>query len=184
MKLIIICVLLSLFVWNGSNANNQAAPPLRLKLTTTTPALCFGASLKVEAELVNESKEKVAIDVKTIWHQVSFKLFRSGPSRTNPDGGGSGRNTGGSKTIVGDTGPNYEGEYLILSPGESYKASRTIKLDDEFFNSPGTYSMKVSYGQFLDKSLEGITVWKGSVESNILNFKVTSCKNKKALASK
>lgn len=183
MKRIIMCALLSLLFWNGSNANDHAAPPLRLKLTITIPTPCFGASLKVQSELVNESKERVAIDTKTIWHQVSFNFFRSGLSRTNPDGSGSGRNTGGSKTIVGDAGPNYEGEYFVLSPGQSYKATRIIKLDDEFFSSPGVYSMKVSYGQFLDMSFEGITVWKGSVESNDLNFKVKSCKSKKVRLS-
>jgi hypothetical protein len=184
MKQIAMYVLLSFFFWSSSNAEGQVAPPLKLKLTTKTAAPCSGAPFKIEAELVNESKEKVAVDVKTIWHQISFTLFRRGSSHANSDGGGSGRNAGGSKTIVSDAGPNYQGGYLILSPGEVYKATRIIKLDDGFFSSPGAYNMKVSYGQFMDKSFEGIILWKDSIESNILNFKMANCKNKKILAAK
>ena len=173
---IAISALLSLVISSGAYGHKQAAPPLTLKLSTQTATACFGRSLKVQAELVNESDEKVGVDVKTIWYQLSLNFFSVGPSRNNPDGSGSGRTSGGSLTKVRDGGPNYEGEYLILSPGESYKASRTIKLDDEFFNNVGSYRLKVTYGQFLDASFEGQPVWKGTVESKGLNLKMLNCK--------
>ncbi len=179
MKQIVMLILLAWVFSNSSNADNQAAPPLRLKLTTATPVRCPGASLQVRAGLINESNGTIAIDVKYFWRRVSFNFFRSESSQTNPDGSGTGSNTGGYLTKVGDGGPDYEGEYIVLGPGESYKASRTIKLDDEFFNSLASYTMKVSYGQFLDRSFEGVAVWKGSVESNSLNFKLVRCKGQK-----
>lgn len=185
MKRMVIGLLLFFSLSSVPNASNRAAPqtlkelpPLKLKLITTTPAVCFGGALKLKAELVNESNERVAIDVNTVWYEVSFRFFREGPSQTNPDGSGSGRNKGGSLTQVGDPGPNYEGKYLVLGPGESYKATNTLKLDDQFFKSPGDYRMKVAYGQFLDKTSDDLSVWRGTVESNELNFKINGCKSK------
>lgn len=175
MKRIGLCVLLMAFC-NSSHASQRAASPLKLNLTTRTANVCVGESLKVEAELVNASDEQIVIDVKTIWYRLAFNFFRAGSSRTNPDGSGSGTNTGGSLTRVGDAGPHYEGEYLVLSPGESYKASRNIELDDEFFKSPGSYHLKVTYGQFLDAVFQEEIVWKGTVESEELNFKIVSCR--------
>jgi hypothetical protein len=174
-----MCVLLALLFWSGSKAHGQDSRQLRLKLTNAIPTICFGSTLKVRAELINASDEKVAVDVKTIWYQTYFAYSRSGPIRTNPDGTATGHNTGGSKTLVGDAGPNYEGEYLVLRPGGSYKSDRAIKLSDDFFNHPGDYDMKVTYGQFQDKSVEGSPVLKGTVESNLLQFKVINCVNGK-----
>ncbi len=183
MKRIAMGVLLSLLFCNGSNANREPALALRLELTTTTSALCFLGPLKVQATLVNKSNEKVAVDVKSIWYQISFNFFRGGLSQTNRDGSGSGRNSGGSLTKVGNSGPNYEGAYLILNPGESYTENRTIRLDDKLFRNPGDYKMKVTYGQFLDKSFENITVWKGSIGSNDLRVKVADCRKTKPKSS-
>jgi hypothetical protein len=185
MKRMAMGVVLCLLFSSAPNVSNRAAtqtqkdvPPLRLKLATVRGGLCQGAALKVQAEIVNESNERAVIDVSAIWYRISFNYFRRGPSRTNPDGSGSGENKGGSLTKVGDPGPGYEGKNLVLGPGESYKATNTLKLGDQFFNSPGDYRMKVAYGQFLDKSFEGLSVWRGTVESNELNFKIAACKSK------
>jgi hypothetical protein len=175
MKRIGFCVLLMAFC-SGLHASQRVASPLELKLTTRTANVCFGESLQVEAELVNASDEQIVIDVKTIWYQLAFNFFRARSSRTHPDRSGSGTNTAGSLTRVRDAGPKYEGEYAVLRPGESYKATGNIELDDDFFKSRGGYDLKVTYCQFLDAVFQEHTVWKGTVESEELNFKIVSCR--------
>lgn len=184
MKRAALCALLMLLFWNGSEARGQGRQQLRLRLTTVTPTVCFGSTLKVRAELLNESGESVAIDANTIWYQIHFNYFRGGRIQPNPDGTATGRNTGGSKTMVGDPGPDYEGAYLVLRPGGSYRAERAIKLTDDFFNNPGGYGMTVTYGQFQDKSVEGVRVLKGAVVSNPIKFKVGNCGNPKGSSRK
>lgn len=173
-----LCILL-LGLFNSSHASEQAVSPLKLNITVRTANVCLGGPVKVEAEIVNASDKEVVIDVKTIWYKLAFSFFRAGISRTNADGSGSGTNTGGSLTIVGDGGPQYEGEYLVLRPHVTYRASRNIALDDEFFKNPGNYRLKITYGQFLNAVFQEHPVWKGTVESAELNLKIITCRARK-----
>ena len=182
MKRMVICLVLFFSLLSVPHASNQAAaqnltdlPVLKLKLITTTPVVCFGGTTRLKARLINESNDKVAIDINTIWYEISFRFFRESSSQTKPDRSGSGRNKGGSLTQVGDPGPNYEGKYLVLDTGQSYTATNALKLDDQFFKEPGVYKIKVTYGQFLKNAVEGTSVWKGTAESNELALRIIAC---------
>jgi hypothetical protein len=185
MKLTTLITLLSLLTWNGSNGSNpsspqveKAPPPFRLKLTIQSTKVCLGEPIKVQVELINVSDKEEVVDVKNVWYRMSFSYFRNGQDRINPDGSGSGTDTIGSLTRVGDPGPNYKGQYITLHPGQSHKEARSIKLGEDFFKQSGAYTVTVAYGQFQDDSLEGIKVWRGTVESDALKFKVVTCKTR------
>jgi hypothetical protein len=146
----------------------DSASPFTLKLKIENPARCRVSNLRVQAEIINESNEKAVIDVKSLWHRLSFTKIR----KTAKDRSFS------SLMKVGDNGLSHDGDYLVLNPGESHKENHIIKLDDDFFKDQGLYEVEVSYGQFLEKSFEGIKVWIGSVKSNTKTFKIRDCNNK------
>jgi hypothetical protein len=172
MKQILLIALFLFFGQAGTKAEGpvlsqttNSTSPLSLALTTSTARLCAGTPLLVQADLTNDSKDKIVIDLKGLWYQISFRAFRSSGNRSSAR----------SRTSLGDGGPRYEGNYLVLDPGESYKASQTFKLDDEFFNDAGSFEISVTYGQFLSTAFGGVPVWRGSVNSDEMGFKIVRC---------
>jgi len=172
---IAIGVLIALTLLTNLSATQGRVSPVKLKLTTTQ-TLCLGDSIKAQAEVINEGAENVVIDKSTIWHQISFTLFRKGESRVNANGTISGRNSGASKIMVGDSGSAHGAEFVVLRPGKSYRVSKTIKLDDRFFASSGGYELEISYGQFSGGSFEGVKIWKGTIKSNTTKFQIKNCR--------
>lgn len=90
---------------------------------------------------------------------------------------------GNYRTQIGDAGAYYKGNYIILKPKESYKTTRNISLDDEYFSSVGKYEMSVRYGQFLTAKHKEKDVWRGTVPSNTITFTINNCRKKRASRS-
>lgn len=157
------------------NAQADKKPVLRYKLTSRIKSVCYGGQLDVRSELKNISGQDVVIDEKGIWYRSSYSYSRKRPVERNVDGSASFPFDGGVQSTIGDPGPDYQGVYTILKPGQSYKSSRSVKVDSEFFNKPGEFKMKFAYGQFQDATLVDQAVWRGTVESNELKFRVRDC---------
>lgn len=160
----------------GAAITQSPASPLVFRIAVK-PKNCRGSSLTVDAELINQGSESVAIDRRMSWYRSMFKY-----STIASDG----RIKGEIKTSNGDFGEAARdgSDYLILQPGQSYKASRSFSIEDEFFNSAETFSVQMTYGQFFEASTNQIPLFIGTVKSNEVEFKVTNCKRKQHSAKR
>jgi len=149
--------------------------PLVFRIELKPKIPCRGSSLIVNAELINRGNESVAIDRRLVWYRSTFKYSTFGSD---------GRIKGEIKTANGEFGEAAKdgSDYLILQPGQSYKASRSFKLDDEFFNSAKVFSVQMTYGQFSKTSTDQLPLFIGTVGSNEVEFKVSNCKRKQQSA--
>jgi hypothetical protein len=150
-------------------SSEEKASPLVMKLTITDIDICARSSLTAEVEIVNISKEEWAIDPQLMFYQTVFDKFISKRGKFSI----------GSKTKIGDPGPDYESKFLVLKPGQSYKRDIKVSLADGFFQDISRYTMKVTYGQFRESMANEVKVFRGTVTSNDVSFNIVNCKAKK-----
>ena len=159
---IIYSLLLVISFYGFAPAQEKDTTPLRYKLVLDKLDK-EKKTLSVTLIVKNVTDNKVAIDKNGLGYQVTFE--REGEKL--PDGGITGRESLGA---IGDPSDNYTGDYLVLSPGETYRKQRTFSLTEAFFEKGKTFVLSLAYGQFLEASFESLKVWKGSVDSNELHF--------------
>ncbi|MEZ5306102.1 MAG: hypothetical protein R2684_03035 [Pyrinomonadaceae bacterium] len=153
-----ICLLLCGNLLSQSNGS----PPLGVKIALIK-AKNSPRVLTIKAEITNISKEKIIIDKNSIGYATSFYSGN------------------GSLLLQNEISSAYEGNYLVLSPNESYEEVMKIELTDDFFADEKEYRMSIYYGQFLERSYEDLVIWRGTVESNqilfcLRNKKIRKCK--------
>lgn len=154
MKPIFLAIVLTLFLVPCFAQTQTEKSPLFLNISflkTTKSEQGF----VVKAKLQNTSNDNVVIDKNALYYGLAFGVKY------------------GSFLSQGEAGTGYEGNYLILAPGQTYSEYQTVKLpSNDFFNRDTEYKVTRIYGQFQDKSFQGLKVWHGSVESNELTFRL------------
>ena len=152
MKSVILSIILNLFLMPCFAQEQIEKSPISLKISVVK-TLKPKQSFLVKAQLTNISNENLIIDKNSLHYALEF-------GREN-----------GSFSSRGEAGTGYQGNYLILAPNQTYTENQTIKLtQDEFFKRDGKYTMERVYGQFMEKTYQGLKVWRGWVRSNALNF--------------
>ena len=152
MKLkLITCLLLNLLLCLHMMAQNNSSP-LNLEISLQNQDE-NKSCITIVAKLINTSDKKIVIDKNLLWYMVSFKR------------------DGEFKTKVGDFGQGYKGDYLTLLPKQQFGNSRCFEISEKFFIEPGQIKLSTKYGQFIDAIYEDLVVWKGTIDSNEINFK-------------
>lgn len=143
--------------------------PLEFRISMKPKMPCRGRSVVLKAKMVNRSSESIAIDRRLVWYRSTFKY-----STLESDNSIKGK----IRTAIGDFGTISKDEdvYIILRPGQSYRASRSFALDEDFFGSERTFTVQMTYGQFLKPRTDGLPLFVGAVDSNAVEFKVANCK--------
>jgi hypothetical protein len=139
--------------------------PLKAELTTPAAALCPGGSIALEMQLTNESQETIRIDETDLWSSFSYgRTLVVGPDGEllKPGGGGG----------MGSSCGNCRGDYIVISPGETFWTKHSFKLEGNFFNEAQKYTLRtqVKY-ELADK--QGL-----SVDSNEIEFELFECTSK------
>lgn len=145
----------------------QGDSPLIFRIELPEKTRCKDSCLTVRAVVVNVGDKKLAIDTNGLKYQIALDKFRQ-----KRDGAAM-----QSKTTTGDYGPTPYDEttYKILLPGELYKTTISISFSDEFFSENGPYTVSVTYGQFREYTFQGAALFKGTVQSNKVDFSIQSC---------
>lgn len=152
-----------------ATTTQASGSPLVFK-TETPGKACSQSCLAIEANLTNASSEAVAIDTFGLRYQIEIRKFTSLP-------------TGGSVQVMtkrGDYGPGQynDSTYRVLKAGETYSTTLNLPLTDKFFRGKGSYKIQFTYGQFREYAYQGVKLFKGTVESNELDFSVVACSSK------
>ncbi|HEX8735632.1 MAG TPA: hypothetical protein VF721_09935 [Pyrinomonadaceae bacterium] len=172
------CILLFASLAFGQTDEN---PPLKLTISLEKDTFCLNEMIKVKAEMQNVTSDKIAIDKNSIWYSHSSQYITFPKSerqieanKKNRRGRGFGSASMRSSTSIGDDGPGYVGDYLILDANQKFEDASSFdgKLN---FAETATYTFYIRYGQFGRDSFEGIKVWRGVVRSNKVTFKIVAC---------
>jgi hypothetical protein len=168
-------VLLACLTWfvvfatgGKSSARTQITTgSLTIKLEAENQSLCRGSQLSVSAKITNTGAESLAIDPQLLWSCLSFTASSRGKS---------GRAGIRTRTEIGDPDPSQdEPDYLVLRPGETFRETKSLSLKDDFFQMPGKYLMQLTYRQFREAAVNGVSVFVGTVPSNEIKFEVIAC---------
>jgi hypothetical protein len=146
-------------------------PPLVFEAESRVRSVCAFSCLVIEVSLTNASSQAVAIDAVGLRYQIEARKFTSLPA-------------GGSEQVMtkrGDYGPGQynDSTYRVLKAGETYRTTLNLPLTDKFFRGQGSYKVKFTYGQFREYAFQGVKLFKGTVESNELDFSSVKCSAKK-----
>lgn len=144
--------------------------PETLAITISVPPLirsCSHPYVSIKAEITNIGSEDVAIDKVGLRYRLSLRK-----SRASREGGSS-----RESTIQGDYGPlkPNEDSYVVLKPGQSYKAKIQLPLEPDFFDDAGEYKLILTYGQFRDYMYFGVPLVQGTVSSQESAFQIGFC---------
>jgi hypothetical protein len=146
--------------------------PLVFKTEIPVNKVCSQSCVTIEASLTNTSSEDVAIDTVGLRCQMEIRKFTSLP-------------TGGSVQVMtkrGDCGPGQYNDitYRVLKAGETYRTTLNLPLEDKFFHGKGSYKITFTYGQFREYVFQSVKLFKGTVESNSMDFSVVASSSKEA----
>lgn len=110
----------------------------------------------VKVKITNHSSRRITIDKNFVGSRQSFYTDN------------------GYFIASREVGATYTGSYLSLNPGQAYRDTRVIELEDEFFRTDGRFRLKLHYHYFLAADLENSVVWRGQSDSNLLTFYMKS----------
>lgn len=167
------CICLFAFSAFGQESENL---PLRLTISLKKTSFCLNQAIPVKASLQNITNDKIAIDKNSLWYRHSSQFTETVlQKKSRVRGIVSGVASTSIMTGTGHHGPDYVGDYLILSAGQKFEDIHSYAAKSHF-EKPGTYTFKLTYGQFLRDGFEGKDVWRGAVTSNKVTFKIVACK--------
>ncbi len=148
--------------------------PVVLSLARHSRA-CYGKSIKLTAKLKNKSDKAVIIDTKGLWHSIDVQVSRAETRRDDTGNEIVGGEDVGSKTMIA---PHYQRvpNYVILKPGQSYEGEFDLSLDDAIYKAGNRVRLQTSYAQFSDNTVQGKKAFVGVVDSNEIEFHVSSCR--------
>jgi hypothetical protein len=121
--------------------------------------------LEVKLKIKNNGKSSIVIDKKMLLYSTEFRQL----PKNLPDGGIS---DSMAKVTTGDPAHPYEGDYIRLRVNESFVITRTFNLNKPFFEVDREFRYSATYGQFMDIDFQGEKVWKGTIQSHELNFRL------------
>ncbi|HEY0048556.1 MAG TPA: hypothetical protein VGB68_04680 [Pyrinomonadaceae bacterium] len=169
------CIFLFAFPALGQESENL---PLKLTVSLKKDSFCLNQAIPVKAVLENITTDKIAIDKNSLWYTHSSQYTVSEvilPKNRRRRGSGSGVASTSISTVIGHHGPDYVGDYLILSAGQKFEDTSSF-AGSVYFNKTGIYTFELTYGQFLRDSFEEKEVWRGAVRSNKVTFEIVACK--------
>lgn len=146
-----------------SGQRTKVDDSLQLKVKIATRAVCLNRPLLVTAVIRNVSEADIIIDPAQIGYSTSFIWvgnYRGGSAGTSLD------------VIAHGIGSSF----ITLRPGQEFSERLRLDLDKSFFRAGRKYGFQIAYGQFKFQSFQGLAVWRGSVESNEVEFWLRSCK--------
>ena len=138
-----------------------------LHLNVTQTEVCAGEAIEFTAKLENVSNNPVSINRRYLWRYTTEFAFTVDPASVI--------NIPKARVGSGD-GWEVDDDYVILKPNEVFKATRiTDTSTDEFYMSPGRYTLETGYGQFRRFKLPGSKAFTGRVNSNTVTFSIKDC---------
>jgi hypothetical protein len=168
------CIFLFAFPASGQESENL---PLKLTISLEKDSFCLNQPIPVKAALENITTDKIAIDKNSLWYRHSSQYTTSQVLPKTRRGRGSASAVASTtiSSVIGHHGPDYVGDYLILSAGQKFEAAHSF-AGSTYFDKSGIYTFELTYGQFYRDSFEGKEVWRGAVKSNKVTFKIVACK--------
>jgi len=141
------------------DARDDEPASLRYRVVISEPIVCTGAGINLELALQNVSDHRLLIDPAGLTYQITI----------------SGESSGSSS--VGDPITSLKAtKYIALIPGESYRKSIFYPRNKgELFSHEGLYTLRITYGQFALPSPKIANLFRGTVESNSVLFKIKEC---------
>ncbi len=150
----------------------QIVPPLTFELVSPEQP-CVGKSFTLQARLKNISKRKVMIDTGGFWRYVTEKALDQSSSSlfgvplTIPK----------MRGTVGDIGHDEASQFVVLKPGQSHTVALTVNPSkDDFYRSPGRYSVTSIYGASTNRTANHPDLFIGTIAAPELHFKIVECK--------
>jgi hypothetical protein len=133
--------------------------PLRYRVILSEPVVCTDTAITLELEVENSSNRQILIDPRGLLYQVTISGDASGSSS------------------VGDLMDNPKStDYVALGPHESYRKTVNYPLVKvALFSREGLYSLRLTYGQFAVPSPKSLNLFRGSVKSNVVLFRLKAC---------
>lgn len=185
MKITFLAILiLSLFTY--ARAQETESLPLQLTLEIKEKRLCVGKPFTILARIKNVSDKNQIIDERNLWRYIRAKGAFEATKTPIDDENNPAYFTNLLKVprfmaLMGDNFPDEDvpRKYLVtLKPKEIYKDRTIIKQDgfNNFFSVPGEYSFWTGYGQYVDWSAKGVSLFIGHIESGELKFTLSDCK--------
>ncbi len=171
--LVTVCSFKSVLAQKSESQTKTELPPLVLKVTTSTPKICFGAKgILLRAEIKNVSRRTVTIDKYFLWNNsISINYERK------TGGGGGAAMTGGSIHGAGD--------FLQLASAQTYQDSSMLSFTennglDDFFHLIGNYTITIKYKaiHLKEESAETIEQLYTDPIVNTLKIQVIKCRRK------
>src|SRR5262245_54734792 len=157
---------------NKSEAQSQA---LSLKIITKVPSVCYRENLSIEMELINKSKDKIAINSESLWSTITFRAYK--PSKL-------GVNDTRVLMINRRMQSHPNDDFVILKSGEVYKKTAVVPIDNQFFRQESKVEFDVSYFQLEGRNIDGVSLWKGDITSNKLKLQIKPCNSDEKTAGR
>ena len=121
-------------------------------------------TLTFKAVIRNVSKSDLIIDRKGLFYELEVRKFANSP------GDGIFLPTDEFTSILSH---GHTPDYLRLSPQAVFTDKRTLPLVRlDILEKGRSYAVFFKYGQFMSSIFEDIPVWKGTVRSNVIKFKL------------
>lgn len=153
----------SLIVVSYGQKENKS--PVELKIAVEKIDLCSENAITLSASLTNTRDDEIVINPMGIGDLLHFSVTKIK----------SGRLTSSNKTIINDSGKDFDLEYVTLKPNQSYEKKVKISLDNDFFNQKGKYKITIAYRQFQKGNDNNKDLWKGIVYSEPLIINLQQC---------
>jgi hypothetical protein len=123
---------------------------------------CKEKTIAISITIKNKSGNDVIIDKKGPFYRVDVKKYGERvENRVTTDG-----------EILEIIGDGHDAKYFQLPPKGTFTDRRVLPLDSKFFENGRRYGLTLTYGQFLTAEYRSLRVWKGTVESNVLEFRL------------
>jgi hypothetical protein len=166
-SLLMLCLGYALLPAGHIHAQTPSQQPLGFSIAIKKQAVCSSDRfLKVETVLTNLGDGPVVVDVEGIAYSHNIEKKKKVPLDEYPYE---------VRSILKDPDPDSVGTYIVLAKGESVRKTLTISLQDDFFKDGIAYTLNLRYGQFHDRVVYGQKIFRGSVVSNKVAFKINDC---------
>lgn len=168
---LVICLFVCLCGASAAPSSKQKEArmePLALEIFLDPSEHCIHSVILVKARLTNKSDRPVAVDARLLWSHINLR-YTITEARGDLEGG--------SRISTGDPGPDDQGDFRILEPGQSLEDSTSYHTSDPIFRSAGVYTLNTTYTQFRAGFFCEVPAFIGSITSNTVEFHVQECKD-------
>lgn len=157
----------------------EEKPPLSYSISADKLRLCMDEEpyVRLTARLTNNSPQRVVFDPGGLWYQVTFTAATKPAAAAPPvPGSAPAERTMSTTARKWIPSPNQPHRTRTLNPGRTYRDTAYQLLLAEFFDRPGIYRMKLTYGPYTVGGKPAPGVYQGPVDSNELILTLVDCK--------